>query len=507
VSGRLVVGLDVGSTATRAVVFDPGGGVVSAAHSPTPAAVARTSFHERSAAELWATARTTIARAVEGAPGRSVAGIAISGHGDGLLLLDDRMRPVGPMATSVDTRARPVLDRWRTNGALDAAGALGGAITFAGSSAPLLAWFAEHDAGSLARARWVVTAKDWLLYKLSGVLATDPTTAPGAFTDTVTHRYSPALAELFGMPEVLEMLPPIRDSAEVVGGLTREAAAATGLPVGTPAVTGLHDVAACLAGTVGVDLGRAVLVAGTFGIDIMALDRPTSGADVNCRPGPQPATWTIRRTSPAAGANLAWALRRLGSARLDGADDARVEEALSGPRPVQMPVFLPYLYGGAPGRPATGALLGLRGHHEPAVVLRAVLEGLAFTHRAETEVLASVHAPRSFHLTGGGVRSRAVRQLFADVLGRPVEIPRIRETAALGAAMCAAHGVGLHRSAAAASTAMRGPSDLVVPHAPAAERLDETYAAFQAAGAALLAIAGTGSAHTVPASAPSGSCA
>lgn len=480
-SGPLFLGIDTGLTTTKAVVFDERGTALGSASTPSPRSEPASQRVERDAIEHWEVTAGVIGRAIDvsGRDAAEIAGVGLAGHGDGLYFVGEDLAPLAPAVLSPDTRAAAILAGWHDTDRFDRALALGGTVPFAGAPAPLLAWYAEHDPQLLGRTRWLLTAKDWLRARITGEVATDPTDAFSSFTDLVSHRYLSGLADLYDAGGALEQLPPILASAKVAGAVTSPAAGLTGLPPGTPVVTGLHDVAACLLAVAGNRLRHAVLIAGTFGINIVQTDQPVRSRLLTCRPAPDPGRWTVRRSSPASGANVEWAVSRLA---LDAkASDSRtmvgesVDAALAAVARPDAPIYLPYLFGGPPGRPGTAALVGLRPWHTPTDLLRGVVYGLTFNHRADVGELRREVAVDALYLTGGAAANPRWTQLFADVLGTPVTVPAVRETGALGAAMCAAVGTGHFADLDTAFAAMGGGHRIVEPRPGPRTAIEDAY--------------------------------
>ncbi|MEU8824595.1 FGGY-family carbohydrate kinase [Streptomyces sp. NPDC048636] len=447
--GELLLGVDAGQTVTKALLFDPAGREVARGRATVPLSSPRPHWVERDMDEVWHAARRAIrdclGAAGEGAA-RSVAAVGLSGHGDGVYPVDGRLRPVRTAILALDTRAEPLLDRWRDTPLWAAALDLSGQVPFAGSPAALLPWLARHDPGALRRSRWLMFCKDWLRLKLTGTPATDPTDASASFTDVRTRAYSPELLELYGVGELAGKLPPVLASDALAGAVTPEAAAATGLTAGTPVVTGAHDVDAAALGVGLLDLGQLCLVAGTFSVNQVISDRVVLDPRWQVRAFVRPEQWMIMSTSPSSVANLEWFLRVMGVAA--GAGESvhdviarEVAAHLGGPSEI---LFHPFLYGSPYGQPTSGTFLGMRGWHTRGHVLRALLEGVVLNHRWHVDALCStlpVSGP--VRLTGGAARGEIWSQMFADALARPVEITDVEESAARGAALLAATAIGL----------------------------------------------------------------
>jgi L-xylulokinase len=284
-----LLGIDSGLTVTKAVVFDEDGrqrgvGAVNNAHkSPHPRWV------EQDMDRLWESCYGAIRQALDeaGIGGGDIAAVGVSGHGDGIYLVDEEGRPVRAGVLSLDSRAYKVLERWQESGVTDRALELAGQKPFASLAATLLTWFKEHEPESFERTRWILYVKDWLRYKLTGEYATDPTEASSGFTDVNTQEYSPEVLSLYGLEEVQGKLPPVVACTGVVGEVTREAAEATGLAGGTPVVSGAHDIDACPVGVGCTKPGQLTMIAGTWSINGVISDRPCS-----TKPGSVATSWS-----------------------------------------------------------------------------------------------------------------------------------------------------------------------------------------------------------------------
>jgi L-xylulokinase len=299
----------------------------------------------------------------------------------------------------------------------------------------------------------VLACKDWLRFCLTGTVGTDLTEASTSFTDVATQAYAPDILPLFGIGALSAALPPVARPDEVVGHVTAEAAALTGLLAGTPVVAGLHDVTASALGIGGYGEGIVAIVAGTYSINETVSTAPQVDARWFCRNGLKSGEWNNMSISPASAANYDWFLDTLcGSERRAAETEGRsihaeigreIEAALARPSTL---LFHPYLYGSPHGPLASASFLGLRGWHDRGDMLRAVIEGIAFNHRVHVDALREGFAPQEAKLTGGISRNPVFAQIFADVLGLPVTVSETEEAAAWGAALCAGAGIGLFAS-------------------------------------------------------------
>ncbi len=489
-----LLGLDCGSTVTKAVVFDAAGHEIGAGEATSGHQSPHPRWVERDMDVVWDACQTAIRGALAGAgvTGEQIAVVSPTAHGDGLYLIDATGRPVRPAILSLDSRAFAIVESWRERGVLAEALPLTGQEPFAASPAPLLSWVKTHEPESWSRARWVLSCKDWLRFRLTGSIGADFTEASLAFTDVTTQRYSAAAFALYDLDDAMEKLPPVSSSTEVIGEVTPTAAAQTGLRAGTPVVAGIHDVDASAVGTGSVHAGQLAVVAGSWSINEVISHAPATDPRWACRNFVAPGAWMNMAISPASATNLEWFVRELCPLEVERAAASgaspfafindEIAALLAGPSPV---IFHPFLYGSAYGDLASAAFLGVRGWHGRGHLLRAVMEGVVFNHRMHIEALRSAFPVAEARLSGGGGQSAIWSQMFADALRLPVLVTDAREAGARGAAMCGGVGIGLFPTLQDAADACVRVAHRYEPNVDRAAILDAAYAAYQAAAAAL----------------------
>lgn len=450
-----LLGIDSGLTVTKAVVFDVTGTQLAVARRRVPQSMPAPRHVERDMDGLWRATAAAIAEAldVSGREPGDIVAVAATAHGDGLYILDRDRRPLGPGILSLDSRAHEVTQRWGAGTIACDVLALTGQLPHASAPAALLAWIREHDPERYARIGTVLGCKDWLRFCLTGTIGTDRTEASTSFTDVRTQEYSAAALHLFGLDELSGRLAPVAGSAEIVGRVTENAAALTGLSEGTPVACGLHDVTASALGIGGDREGVVAIIAGTYSINEVVSSEPRVDPRWFCRNAIAPGRWNNMAISPASAANYDWFLDTLcrgdqQAAEADGRSvhalfAAEIDAALARPSTV---LFHPYLFGSPNGGAASASFLGLRGWHDRGAMLRAVLEGIAFNHRVHVDALRDGFAISEARLTGGTSRNPAFAQMFADILGVPVTVTATDEAAAWGAALCAGAGAGIFPS-------------------------------------------------------------
>ncbi|MBL9191486.1 MAG: hypothetical protein JNJ82_03940 [Opitutaceae bacterium] len=411
----LLLGIDVGSTVVKAVLFDGRGRKVAAAEATVPVVRPQPGWVERDAEATWEAAAAVLRRAVRGRAAR-IAAVGVTGCGNGAVFVDRRGRPLRAGILSSDTRAVRFLRLVDTPL---------GQRAYAGQLPVLLAWLRACEPALARRLGCAVFWKDFIRTRLTGLICSDFTDAGAAgLLDFPSRRLRSTGANL----------PPLQESFASAGAVTAEASARTDLRTGTPVFTGCIDCEAAALGCGVHAPGEVSVVAGTWSINQVYVNRPPRrGGHFLVNPSVEPGRWLVLEGSPSSMANFDWACRLLA----EGADARKtVAAAIRAPR--SRLIFLPQVPTGC------GALLGLDSGHDRGVLLRAVMEGIVFAHRSHLDRLKStVGRIRSVRLAGGAAQNPAWCQLFADGLGCLVEVSRGGQPGALGAALCAGVGAGL----------------------------------------------------------------
>lgn len=498
-SRRLFLGVDVGTSGVKAILVGEDGAVAAAATEPLSLDTPRPGWAEQDPAAWDAAGTAAIRRVVSSVPGAEVAAVGIAGQMHSSVFLDRAGDVIRPALLWCDGRTtaecREITERaggesrlreMTANPALE------------GFTLPKVLWLRRHEPAAFDRLATVLLPKDYLRYRLTGALASDPSDASATLMyDTARRRWSLEVMSAVDLDP--SILPDVGGSHEILGRVTPEAAAATGLAVGTPVVGGGADNACGAAGVGVVAPGEAVASWGTSGTVLapMAEPRvdPAMRAHTFCHVVPD--AWYLMGVVLSAGAAFAWfrdqLARELGGGK--PADSALNDEADGVPPGAEGLTFLPYLQGErTPHRDASarGAFVGLTLAHGRPHLARAVLEGVSFALRDSLSILRGLGlSPAHLLLTGGGARSPFLRRLQAEVFGVPVTTVNREEGPAYGAALLAAVGAGAFPDLAAAcrATLTRTPSEAPRPGAHAL--YDAPYARFQALYPALRSVLST----------------
>ena len=436
---RVAIGIDAGTTAVKVVAFSVEGAQVAASARTLALHFGDAGEVEADMDAIWDATAACLRETYAALGDAGIAAVGVTGQGDGLWLLDADLRPLGPAPTWMDARSGDRVVAWQADGRADAVLATAGTPAFSGATPVLYAERAEAAPDELRRAAHALYCKDWVRLNLTGEPATDPTEASRALLDIRAGAYSRPLAETLGVTGLLEILPPVLPSAAVAGRVTRAAAAATGLPEGTPVATGLLDVYACGLGLGAVEDGDGWLIVGTtacVGVLLASPDerRVADGMVMATGRGTQAVEFLVPTSSVP---NLEWARRALGLDHLPH-EQTEALAACAGPGAGGV-AYLPY---GAPlgerapflDPHASASWLGMGYGTTPGQALRAVYEGIAF---ALAECVDALRLDGDIVVSGGGARSSLLCQILADALRRPVIRLEIAESGALGAAITA----------------------------------------------------------------------
>lgn len=472
-TGSYLLGIDSGLTVTKAVIFDLAGTTVGAGKVDVPQLYPMPGHVERDMASLWQATAQAIKEALASArvSASHIAGIGVTGHGDGVYLVKPDGQPLGHGILSLDSRAADLVEQWRLEGVLDQSLALTGQHPHASAPVTLLAWLKHNDPRRFEQIGWVATCKDWLRYCLTGTMVTDPTEASVSFTNVQTQRYDPAVLGLFGLGDLAHALPPVKPVMEVAGHVSLAAASQTGLKEGTPVVTGLHDVAATAIGMGSIACGMIAIVAGTYSINEMLVPTPTIDARWFCRNSFRPDQWNVMAISPASSANSEWILHQFCKDVLQTAEqtgrhpfDLLQDEIAAAFERESRLIYHPFLFGSPFGGVSSASLIGLNGWHDRGDVLRSVFEGIVFNHKYHVDALRSITDVTSARLAGGGAQNPLFCQLFADALDLEIGVVDHNQAGALGVALAAGVGVGCYPSIEAASAASTHVQHLYRPN-------------------------------------------
>ena len=448
---KYYLGVDVGTSLIKAALYDVQGISVSQASAKVEVMYPREGYAEQSMVDVWKGVVSCIRDITLRCDDvHSIVAVSCAGQGDGLWALDSEGLPAGNAILWSDNRAHRIVDEWIETRVTKEFFKKNGNTLWAGCTAAILRWVREHDPDYYDRINTIFYCKDWINYNLTGVVATDYTDGTIPFMDIKRGEFSREQIELLGLEgSLIEKIPSLRSSFDVLSTVTEKASQATGLPAGLPVVTGMIDVTANAVAAGAVASGQVFSIIGTTLLNAVLIDKPVSEpADVGFMlTSPLENQWVRVLGSLSGTPNLDWFLRELYGSEYQGDMKAlyrQIEkDVLSVPPGANKVMYLPFIHGERSpfvNSHATSNFLGMRENTTKADMLRAVYESIGF---ATKHNLSSVHAEvNEMLVTGGGSNDSAWCQIIADITGARIRVPKQKELGTLGAAIAAAKGVG-----------------------------------------------------------------
>ena len=474
---KYLLGIDLGTSGTRSVLFNPDGEVIAAKSAEYPLSQPQNGWAEQDPQDWWEAAIATISHVVRqsGVDPRQIAALGISGQMHGLVMLDEKGQVLRPSIIWADQRTGEECEDITRLVGKERLIEITANPALTGFTASKIMWVKKHQPDIYKKTRHILLPKDYLRYKLTGDFATEVSDASGMqLLDVPGRQWSQEVLDKLGIAR--ELLARVYESPEVTGHVSEEASRLTGLSQSTLVVGGAGDNAAAAVGTGTVRDGRAFTTVGTSGVIFahsskIAID-PKGRVHTFCCA--VPGAWHVMGVMQSAGLSKRWIRDTLCQAEIAqaeklGIDSYDLVDALAAKSPVgsNRLIYLPYLMGERTPHldpDCRGVFFGLSAMHQRGDLIRAVMEGVSFGLRDSLEILdgMGVKADKML-LTGGGAKSAFWRQLLADVYARPLSLINSPEGPALGVAILAGVGAGVYKSVESACDALVRPGDAIRP--------------------------------------------
>jgi len=492
-----LLGIDIGSTVLKAAVFDLKGkelavfGELAENFSPKPG------FYERDMDDKWNASLCAITEVIKKAniDGKDIVAVSLTGHGNGAHLLDKDKKPVRRTIEGADSRGLPYLEILEKEGYYEKVHPQNMQVLWPALSLVALRWLKENEPESYQKAKYFLTAIDFIRFKLTGELRAEISTMSGTgLINVKEERVDKDMLKLAGIEEAADMIPPLAGSFDEAGKITKEIADQTGLKEGVPVYAGCYDIDAASLATGSIDEKRICVIVGTWANNQYIGQTPIVAKEffsttVFSRPG----YYLMLEGSPTSASNLEWFIGEF------MAEEVKQTEAEGGsvydlcnqavvdvkPEDSDL-IYLPFIYGSNLNPLAQGSFIGLQGWQNRKHVIRAIYEGICFSHRYHIgKLLKYLSPPEAARIAGGGAKSDQWAQMFADVLQMPIEITEASELGALGAAICAAVGSGQFSDVEEAVEAMVKTTKVVNPDETKAEVYTQKFNRYLEAADAL----------------------
>lgn len=414
--------------------------------------------------------------------------VAVTSYMSGTIFLNDRNEAIGPAVLWNDSRSKKMVEEWERSGVLEKSFDLSGSQILTGWPIPLLSWWKQNDRALLDRAGVLLSMKDYLRFKLTGVVCTDVTEAVLSPGDVRKRGYSDELLRLFDVADYRHVLPPVEEPEKIAGPLLPDVARELHLPAGIPVIVGLGDMPSGVLGTGALSAGHGSSVLGTTFLNGLIVDEP--------QPQPRCAGMTcayvedhmLRMVNNTGGAaiNYQWFIdrffagekARLGEEAIFPYIDRLVESVEPGSNGV---MYHPYINACGVTAPflsigARAQFTGIGLHNTREDMLRAVYESIGFAMR---DCYSSVPVELlDVAVTGGGSKSGVLCQILADVCQVPIRVQEEREATALGSCIAAAVGIGMYHSYSEAIAHMVRFAKVYSPRPERKELYDQLYALY-----------------------------
>lgn len=440
------LGIDCGNTAIKAALFDSHGAEIDTVAINFPTHIPKPEHTEADMNECWQLCADVIKRLIEktNIDNLSIKAIGVSGHGNGLYLLDEKRLPLLAIKSLDNRAACEVQALESSDGYLDLKRRNRQGV-WSSQSAVLLMWLKQNSPQTYERIDQVLFCKDYINFQLTGECVTEwsDLTASGLF-DFEQDKVSEALLRHYDLTDIQNKLPTIVEGNQIIGGITDAVSRLTGLATGTPVIAGLFDVVAGAYGSEATSLGDVSVVAGTWNINQVVTDSlPPEQVFMACKLSRQ--SYLAIESSTCSASNLEWLVQRFFAAEreLEVKKGSNIFEHFNRKledveRLDALPVFLPYLYGSTERTTTAANLLGLKGWHDDIHIVYAFYEGIVFAHLEHIQRLReSGYKVETISISGGASRSDYWCQLFADVLDVKVIAMNCKEVGARGVAMLA----------------------------------------------------------------------
>lgn len=455
-----LIGIDIGTSSTKTVLFDENYNVVSSASQEYPLYQPQNGWAEQKPEDWYNAVMDTLKRVIKesGVPSESILGIGLSGQMHGLVMLDENNEVIRPAIIWCDQRTAKECEEITERVGAKRLIEITANPALTGFTASKILWVRNNEPENYARCRHILLPKDYIRFMLTGEFATEVSDASGMQLLDIPNRcWSDEVLEKLEIDK--SMLGKVYESPEVTGHITQKVAEETGLSVKTIVVGGAGDNAAAAVGTGIVRDGRAFTTIGTSGVVYAHSSRitidPKGRVHTFCCA--VPGCWHMMGVTQGAGLSLKWFRDNFCQDYIDEAKRQGVDpyylmdkDAESVPIGSNKLVFLPYLMGERTPHmdpDCRGVFFGLSAIHTKKDMIRAVMEGVSYSLKNCSDILKEMGiAVGEMMACGGGGTSKLWRQMLADLYGCEVKTVSSKEGPALGAAILAGVGAGLFDS-------------------------------------------------------------
>jgi len=476
-----LLGLDIGTSGVKALLVSSEGKIISSKTVSYPLTTPHSGWAEQSPYDWWEATVKVIKETVSNNPidSNQIKGISLSGQMHSSVFLDEKMEVIRPAILWSDTRtSRQCKEIYVKAGGLDQLIHYVSNPALEGFTAPKILWLKENEPENYQKVKYILLPKDYIRYRLTNELFTEVSDAAGTLLfDVIKKRWSTSLLKKLEIDQGL--LPPVLNSFDLAGRITKNIAEQTGLKFKTPVVAGGADNACGAVGSGIIQEGRVMVSIGSSGVVLAQTNNPQADQEgrIHLFNHACPDSWYMMGVMLSAGMSYEWLQKKLFNNILDYTKlDQLAEEINPGSEGL---IFLPYLYGErTPHNDANarGVYFGISGKHDQRHFIRSVLEGVTFALKDSLELIKDKGVGiKEIRVIGGGAKSRIWQQILADILGKEINLLNVEEGPAFGAALIAGVGVGEYSSFAEAVNRIIKVKKTIVPQIKNTERYNQYY--------------------------------
>lgn len=481
---KALLGLDVGTTSTKGVLFDQTGSELARAVSPpyrnhSPQA----GWVEQDPEEVWQAVLSTL-RGVMAQTGENirVTGLCMAVQSGSLLPADEHGEPVYPLITWMDGRTENIVARWKDSGIQKQVKPVSGWSLYPGLCLPTIAWLRENDPQTFAAARHYFSVNDYIAHRLTGEMVSNPSNGGGMqLVDIQSGDWHADLCDLAGItPDQLSRIQP---AGSIIGEIKSEICQDTGLTPGSVLVNGGHDQGITALGLGVMDPGKLLLACGTAWVFTGVTDSPDMDGipptlDINFHIPPE--RWTISQSLGGLGASMEWWVSQAWTGERRDRFEA-LDQELAEMQPNQSLFFIP-LTGGHddPATTRPGGFVGLQLVHQRGDMAQAIMESAGFELRWALDALKAAEMPIDrLWMVGGAADSPHWPKILANITGVPIRLPGYDNWPALGAAVLAGKGVGVFENIEAGLAHFCKPAHDIEPDVQLMALYDKNFKVYQ----------------------------
>lgn len=444
---KCLVGIDIGTSGTKSVLFDTDGNVVKSAYAEYAMYQPKNGWAEQDPNDWWRAVCNTLKQITSDIGNVEICSIGLSGQMHGLVMLDENDRVIRNCIIWCDGRCAEECSEVELAVGKEKLIEITGNPALAGFTASKIMWVKKHEPENFERCRHILLPKDYIRLKLTGEYATEVSDASGTQLLDIKNRcWSTQVCQKLGIDT--SILSKVYESPEITGFITDKASSLTGIKKGIPVVGGGGDNAAAAIGTGVYKNGNLFTTIGTSGVVYAHTDMPVIDSlnRVHTFCCAVPGKWHIMGVTQAACLSLNWFKNNIAN-ELTYREMDEISENI--PIGSQKLIYLPYLMGERTpilDSNARGMFFGLSAIHTKAHMARAVMEGVSFSLCNCLDVINEMGiVPDETAICGGGGKSPFWRQMVSDIFMLPVKTLKTDEGPALGAAILAGCGGGIFR--------------------------------------------------------------